>query len=1161
MATLRGARLTLGAEAALAFGAAAAFFLLAAAIPIRGHLVLILLLGGVYVYVVLAVASRLGPLYAVPLAIAGGLAFDSFYIPPTREFGAADWQNWLVVAIYILMGVLIGLLGARSGRRAESADLARGVLASEHAALRRVATLVAEGVAAPELMTAVAKEAGTLLDVDGAWIEYYQDEEVVTTAQWSKPGKDPPTFDRARVEEAPVAAAVRRTGRVARIDDSEDVQPRPILARRPGRVSLVGAPISVEGAQWGLLLAWSQDAPLPGDAEEHLTAFTELVATAIANSDARAQLSRLADQQAALRRVATLVAEGVAAPRLFEAVAEEAGKVLEVDGARIATYDGEDVVSSAEWSKSGHDPPTFDRVRVDEAPVAGEVRRTGRVVRFDDFERVQGGTVFADQPRVTSLVGAPIIVEGDQWGVMIAWSQDSPLPPDAAAHLTAFTDLVATAIANSDARAQVSRLADQQAALRRVATLVAREVSPEELFNSVCDEVERLLGIEEVDMVRLEGDGTFTVLSFAGKKVGEYPVGSRLAIEGRNAISLVVETERPARIDDYSTASGTMGEIAKSEGVRGVVGCPIVVQGRLWGVAVAATRREDPLPADSEARIGEFTELVATAIANAEARREVATLADEQAALRRVATLVAEGVPPPEVFAAVTRELGHFLGVDSTHLARYEPDGTVTGVGGWSPQGANAPVGIRVPLDDTTVTGLVHESGRPARLDGYGRGSGEVRELIEGLGIRSSVGAPITVDGQPWGVMIASSNRPEPLPGDTEARIAAFTDLVATAISNTESRAETRRLAEEQAALRRVATLVAEAVPASDLFSGVAAEVGSLLGAELATLFRYEDEHRVRMLSIWTADGVLLETPETWRVQELVLSRSTAEDNWPGRVDDWTQFSGPLAQFVRDVAGVTSSVSSPIVVEGQLWGGLAVHSTQDDPLPAGTEVRVSEFTELIATAISNVDAREDLAASRARIVAAADDERRRVVRDLHDGAQQRLVHTIVTLNLARSAIEEEREEAADLVSEAARRAEEATGELRELAHGILPSVLTRGGLPAGVRALASRMPVPVETDVSVDRLPAEVEATAYFVVAEALTNVAKHARAEQASVKAHMTDGQLRIQVADDGVGGADREGSGFLGLGDRLAVHDGTLRVESPAEGGTRVVAAIPVR
>ena len=155
-------------------------------------------------------------------------------------------------------------------------------------------------------------------------------------------------------------------------------------------------------------------------------------------------------------------------------------------------------------------------------------------------------------------------------------------------------------------------------------------------------------------------------------------------------------------------------------------------------------------------------------------------------------------------------------------------------------------------------------------------------ELIEALGVRSSVGAPITVDGRPWGVMVASSNSPEPLPVDTEARIAAFTDLVATAISNTESRTETRRLAEEQAALRRVATLAAEAVPSSDLFRGVAAEVGALLGAELATLFRYEDEHTVRMLSIWTADDAPLETPETWKVEELGLSRTAAESNWPG---------------------------------------------------------------------------------------------------------------------------------------------------------------------------------------------------------------------------------------------------------------------------------------
>jgi signal transduction histidine kinase len=195
----------------------------------------------------------------------------------------------------------------------------------------------------------------------------------------------------------------------------------------------------------------------------------------------------------------------------------------------------------------------------------------------------------------------------------------------------------------------------------------------------------------------------------------------------------------------------------------------------------------------------------------------------------------------------------------------------------------------------------------------------------------------------------------------------------------------------------------------------------------------------------------------------------------------------------------------------------------------------------------------------ARIVAATDEERRRVVRDLHDGAQQRLVHTVITLKLARRALEEDSRGAPALVAEALRHAEEATAELRELAHGILPSVLTRGGLRAGVAALASRMPVPVDIAISVKRLPSALEATAYFVVAEALTNVAKHSHANHAAVMARVEDGTLQVKVRDDGIGGAQPDGSGLLGLGDRLAVLDGSLRVESPAEGGTLIAAAIP--
>ena len=201
------------------------------------------------------------------------------------------------------------------------------------------------------------------------------------------------------------------------------------------------------------------------------------------------------------------------------------------------------------------------------------------------------------------------------------------------------------------------------------------------------------------------------------------------------------------------------------------------------------------------------------------------------------------------------------------------------------------------------------------------------------------------------------------------------------------------------------------------------------------------------------------------------------------------------------------------------------------------------------------------AQARARVLTAADDERRRVVRDLHDGAQQRLIHAVITLKLALGTLREGDAAGAEtLVSEALSHAEQATVEVRELAHGILPSVLTHGGLRAGVDALASRMPVPVQVAIPADRLPAPIEATAYFVVAEALTNVANHAGAASASIAARSEDGTLLVEVRDDGVGGARRDGSGLQGLRDRLAALDGRLRIESPTDGGTLVTATIPI-
>jgi signal transduction histidine kinase len=240
---------------------------------------------------------------------------------------------------------------------------------------------------------------------------------------------------------------------------------------------------------------------------------------------------------------------------------------------------------------------------------------------------------------------------------------------------------------------------------------------------------------------------------------------------------------------------------------------------------------------------------------------------------------------------------------------------------------------------------------------------------------------------------------------------------------------------------------------------------------------------------------------------------------------------------------------------------IAASSTREAPFPANTEARIADFTELVAAAVSNAEAQAGLVASRARLVVAADEARRHVVRDLHDGAQQRLVHAIITLKLARQAYGSGDEEGAQtLVGEALDETEEANTELRELAHGLLPSVLSRGGLAAGVDALVTRVHIPVSVDMPKERFPPDIEATAYFVAAEALTNVAKHSGAHGVNVSAWVDDGELHLDVRDDGVGGARTDGSGLVGLQDRVAAMGGRLRIESAPGDGTRVAATLPL-
>jgi PAS domain S-box-containing protein len=373
-----------------------------------------------------------------------------------------------------------------------------------------------------------------------------------------------------------------------------------------------------------------------------------------------------------------------------------------------------------------------------------------------------------------------------------------------------------------------------------------------------------------------------------------------------------------------------------------------------------------------------------------------------------------------------------------------------------------------------------------------------------------------------------------------------------------QAEAELERLADEQAALRRVATLVVRGLPAADVFSAVGEELERLFDAQATMIVRLEPDGTATIVA---STGRATEQMPVGSRLELDSGMSLARVIRTGRsarVEDYSDASGFLGEVTRRTR-IRCSVAVPIIVEGSLWGSMGA-GTERRQFPADTEQRMAEFTELVGTAISSIEARSDLAASRARIVAAADEERRRVVRDLHDGAQQRLVHSIITLKLANRALQPNHDPASDLVSEALEQAERANVELRELAHGILPAVLKHGGLRAAVGTLASRTPVPVEVDVSVDRLPARFEATAYFVVAESLTNVAKHAHATGAKVRAHVAGGALQLQVRDDGIGGARPDGSGLVGLADRLAVLDGQLRVESPADGGTLVTADIPL-
>ncbi|HMD25147.1 MAG TPA: GAF domain-containing protein, partial [Streptosporangiaceae bacterium] len=584
---------------------------------------------------------------------------------------------------------------------------------------------------------------------------------------------------------------------------------------------------------------------------------------------------------------------------------------------------------------------------------------------------------------------------------------------------------------------------------------------------------------------------------------------------------------------------------------RGALRAVLLLENRLLGGAFTAGRLD---------AVKLIAGQLAVSLDNAQLYAGFRQVVGEQAALRRVAVLVARAAPPEAVFTAVAGEAGRLLGVDVAVLVRYDPRDSITVVGAWTSTGTTppTPVGRQFPLGGNNASTLVFRTGQTARTDHAGM-SGVIGDIAtRDWGLRSSVGVPIRVEDRLWGVMVVALTREELLPADAEARLAGFTELVATAIANMQARVELQGSADEQAALRRVATLVARAAPPEEVFAAVTAEAGRLLAVHLAFLTRYDLDGTGGVVGTWAAPGgspiaVGTRLPLAGQnVTSLVFQTGRSV-----RIDGYADATGPFADFARE-AGVRASVGVPISVAGRLWG-VMILSSRSEPLPAGTEARLAGFTELAATAIANAQAQAEVAASRARILAASDETRRRIERDLHDGIQQRLVTQALMLSGIRDRVPADVRADVDQVREemAATRKE-----LRDLCQGVHPAILVEVGLGAAIRALARRSPLPVRVQLRVDgRLPGWCEVTAYYVAAEAFTNAAKHADASAVDIVIAEADGTLTVEVRDDGAGGADASrGSGLTGLRDRVEAVGGSMTLESSAGAGTVLTALLPV-
>lgn len=369
------------------------------------------------------------------------------------------------------------------------------------------------------------------------------------------------------------------------------------------------------------------------------------------------------------------------------------------------------------------------------------------------------------------------------------------------------------------------------------------------------------------------------------------------------------------------------------------------------------------------------------------------------------------------------------------------------------------------------------------------------------------------------------------------------------------------RLVEVQSALRRIATLVAAGAPPADVLNAVAADVGRVVGSDGARIVRYDADGTATVVAAWGAAGVELPVGAKVRLDGRNVSTLVRHSAHPARMDTFADAPGQLAAYLH-AHGVRSAVGAPVFVEGCLWGAGVAFTTREAPLAHDAGTRLADFAVLAATAIATAQVRADLAASRARMVAAADQTRRRIERNLHNGIQQLLVSLALELRNTQASLPAAMSDHRMKLSAIADGLTAALEELREIARGLHPAILSEKGLGAALKSLARRSNVPVELSACVDdRLPEPVEAAAYYVVAEALANATKYAQASVVRVDLGVRDGRLRVSVSDDGIGGADpARGTGIIGLTDRVLAQDGRMTVDSPAGQGTTLRAELPI-